>query len=208
MVTDKQPDDVRMAENVASAGNHGYLEWGPVFGGAVVTLAASVVLLNFGAGIGLAIDAPMRGVGAAPVGGVIATGIWLVWVPLVSAMAGGYIAGAMRRPLAGATPVQVEFRDGVHGLIVWAVSTLAAVAGAAFITAITVVGADATAAVDPETVVDPEIVRKAGVIFGFVTAAGAALSAGVAWWAATLGGEHRDEQISVYDFVPGFLRSR
>ncbi|HSM41898.1 MAG TPA: hypothetical protein VK862_14185, partial [Afifellaceae bacterium] len=51
-----------------------------------------------------------------------------------------------------------------------------------------------------------DFARRSGVVLGFATSAGAALSAAVAWYAATLGGEHRDQGINVYGFVPAFLK--
>lgn len=38
-----------------------------------------------------------------------------------------------------------------------------------------------------------ERARKAGIVVAFLTAASLAISAAAAWWAATLGGKHRDE---------------
>lgn len=38
-----------------------------------------------------------------------------------------------------------------------------------------------------------ETARKAGVLIAFLTAASLAISAAAAWWAATMGGNHRDE---------------
>lgn len=189
-----------------SAGGFSYLEWGPVLGGAALAMAISVVLFQFGATVGLAVDAPLRGEGGNASLGVIASGIWLLWVPLISSMAGGYLAGVMRGRWADATDHEAEMRDGAHGLTVWAIATLGAAAGAALLAAIAAIGADEAAATAQISEAAMESARKMGVVFGFINAAAAALGAGVAWWAATVGGEHRDEGIDVNQFVPGFLR--
>lgn len=197
----------RAKRSVVAEPGHSYLEWAPVLGGVAVALAISTILFNFGASIGLAIDAPLRGEGKDSALGVIASGIWLVWAALVSAMAGGYLAGVMRRRWADATPQQVEMRDGIHGLTVWAVSTLAMAAGTAVIVSLSAIGAAETGTAAELSQEAAQMARNTGVIFGFATAAGATLSAAVAWWAATLGGEHRDEGIDVYEYVPAFLRN-
>lgn len=197
----KRPVAVKVEADPAG---YRYLDVGAVLAGAVVALAISTVLFQFGGTVGLAIDAPLRGEGRDAAMGLIASGIWLLWVPLISAMAGGYVAGAMRGRSPTASEREVEMRDGIHGLCVWAVATLGAAAGAAVIAAIAALGTDAAGAT--ATNVSEELLEKAAIVFGFVTAAASALSAGVAWWAATLGGNHRDNDIDVYMYVPRFNR--
>ena len=46
-----------------------------------------------------------------------------------------------------------------------------------------------------------ESARKAGILVAFLTAASLAISAAAAWWAATVGGKHRDEGIDLSHFV-------
>jgi hypothetical protein len=48
----------------------------------------------------------------------------LVLVALLAYGIGGYITGRLRVPVQALTRDEVEFRDGVHGLIVWANATL------------------------------------------------------------------------------------
>jgi hypothetical protein len=60
----------------------------------------------------------------------------LILVAIASYGLGGYIAGRMRVRLTGAASEEAEIRDGIHGLIVWGLATLAtavliAVSGAA-----------------------------------------------------------------------------
>jgi hypothetical protein len=51
------------------------------------------------------------------------SGLYLVFVAIISLGIGGYIAGRMRAPLA-ASADEVEFRDGTHGLLVWAIAMI------------------------------------------------------------------------------------
>ncbi|QQO46388.1 hypothetical protein JGR78_08450 [Paracoccus sp. MC1862] len=43
---------------------------------------------------------------------------------VLSYMAGGYIAGRMRRRVDGASPEESAARDGIHGLAVWGIGTI------------------------------------------------------------------------------------
>lgn len=187
-----------------------YLEWGAVFGGAAVAIATSVTLAQFGATAGLG-----PGEAALPNGSAswqpLLAGLWLILVALSSASAGAYVAGRMRSRFGDATENEVEFRDGAHGLVVWAVATIGAgvlISGAAAVAAF----AGAMLPIGEETLNAPaaaeRIARNASTILGFATAAGAALSAAGAWQAAKVGGEHRDRGISVNVATPHFLRGK
>ncbi len=48
---------------------------------------------------------------------------------------------------------------------------------------------------------DVEKARKAGILAAFLTAASLAVGAAAAWWAATTGGKHRDEGLSMSQFA-------
>ena len=50
---------------------------------------------------------------------------WSVAVPILSFLIGGYIAGRMRSAWETATSDEVQFRDGMHGMLVWALSIVA-----------------------------------------------------------------------------------
>ncbi len=72
----------------------------------------------------------------------ILTSLWVVVVQVGAFATGGYLAGRMRRPWTDAKPEEVEFRDGVHGVLVWAVG----VAIGAFLLASAVAGTSRIAA--------------------------------------------------------------
>jgi len=170
-----------------------YIEWGTVIAGAVVACAISFVLLQFGAVVGLAqIDFGSTPDANITPGGILGTGIWLLWVQLLASLTGGCLAGRMRMPIAGASEHERDMRDGVHGLLVWATATLAVVVAAGFAAAIAAVGQPAPTA---ETAAAADVVamrENVAIIFAFGAAATSLVSAVVAWAAATKGGDHRD----------------
>ncbi|MDF1609254.1 hypothetical protein PZ897_13795 [Hoeflea sp. YIM 152468] len=182
-----------------------YLEWGAVWGGGVVAIATSTVLGQFGSTGGLALGDPMLASGE-PSWQVLVASLWLFVMALASSAGGGYIAGRMRSRWNDAPKTEVEFRDGVHGLSVWAVSTIVVAAFAASAAALAALGveADATATDLPANVV--EYTQTITLVYGFATAAASALGAGAAWWFASLGGSHRDEGTDVHLLTPRFLR--
>ncbi|MCC5975309.1 MAG: hypothetical protein JJT81_14835 [Rubellimicrobium sp.] len=101
-----------------------YIDWAAILAGGVFALALSFLLISFGAGLGLSLTSPYRGEGVSAAWLAIAAGIWFVWTMVTSFGAGGYLAGRMRRRIGDATPDEVETRDGVHGLMVWATGAL------------------------------------------------------------------------------------
>ena len=104
--------------------NTSFVEWGAVFAGAVTAAALSFVLLTFGAAIGLSAASPWPNSGAsAKMIGALAI-FWAMAQQIGAAMAGGYVAGRMRARWADATEDEVEFRDGLHGGLVWAVGVV------------------------------------------------------------------------------------
>jgi hypothetical protein len=249
-----------------------YLHWGPIVAGAIAAAASSFVLLSFAAAIGLALVSPSPTWRDTSIALTALTGLWLLLVALGSFGLGGYIAGRVRSTWS-TKPDEVEFRDGLHGLSVWA---LAVVLGAllGWVTASSYAATGSSTILrspagepaflvyevdrlfrsdrrpdspDPELRAEagrilmagaarreltsderaylarlvaartglemPEADRRAGevlnetrevarraratsVIIGFMTAASLALGAAAAWFAAGVGGRHRDQAIS------------
>ena len=50
--------------------------------------------------------------------------LWLLVVPIAAFLVGGYVARRMRTPREGADEAETEFRDGIHGALVWGVGIL------------------------------------------------------------------------------------
>lgn len=101
-----------------------YVEWGAVFAGALAASAISFVLLTAGASIGLSLISPYAGESYIQTAGWMAV-FWSVAVTILSFLVGGYVAGRMRAAWADASAQEVQFRDGMHGLLVWSLSIVA-----------------------------------------------------------------------------------
>lgn len=99
------------------------VHWSAVIAGAIAAAALSFVLLSFGAGIGLAVSSSSPTWRDASFALWLLSGLYLVFVALASFGLGGYVAGRMRARLtvAGALD-ETEFRDGMHGLLSWALA--------------------------------------------------------------------------------------
>ena len=103
-----------------------YLDWPSIWGGTVVAVAVGSVFTAFGAALGLSI------VSAEPAEGsfnamLIVSAVWIALSMVASYMAGGYIAGRMRRRFDNASPDEVSARDGMNGLVVWGVGVIVSV---------------------------------------------------------------------------------
>jgi hypothetical protein len=100
-----------------------FVEWGAVIAGAFLAAAISFVLLTFGAAIGLSAVSPWPNSGAsAKVIASIAV-FWAMAQQIGAFMAGGYVAGRMRSRWHE-TGHEADFRDGLHGGLVWAVGVV------------------------------------------------------------------------------------
>jgi hypothetical protein len=106
-----------------------YLSWAGIIAGAIAASALSFVLVTFGAAIGLALASPSATWRDTSVALALLSGLWLLLTALASFGLGGYLAGRMRARWATTTTAadEINFRDGVHGLLVW---SLAVVIGA------------------------------------------------------------------------------
>jgi hypothetical protein len=111
-----------------------YLQWGPIFAGAIAAAALAFVLHAFAAAIGLAASSTAPTWRDASIWLWLLSGLYLILAALASYGLGGYVAGRARSLWEDAPAAdEIEVRDGGHGLLVWALATLitAAVAFAA-----------------------------------------------------------------------------
>lgn len=200
---------------VVSAELHSAMDWGAVLAGAVVAAGVASVFATFGVGVGLATISPYEGDGSA-LAELLGLTLWAVWTTVSSVMVGAYIAGRMRRRVGGVSADEVSVRDGVHGLAVWGAAILlgAWLVGSAADTATTtaaqmtdevataITGADTETAASAGTIAttatqpDAEtiaIAKKYSVLAAFVAAASMMIAAAGGYWAAGMGGQHRDE---------------
>jgi len=114
-----------------------FIQWTPVFSGALVASAIFLVLIAFGTALGLSVasSAPTWR-DTSPTLSVL-SGLYLVLTALVSFGFGGYIAGRSRTKWAVIPHNDfVEFRDGTHGLVSWALAVVITVVIAAGISAV------------------------------------------------------------------------
>lgn len=111
-----------MAEASASVVRTNYVEWGPILAGAICASAISFVLFTAGSAIGLSLLSPYPSQSYGKWAATVAA-FWAMFVPILSLLIGGYIAGRMRAAWS-ANPDEVDFRDGVHGLLVWSTAVV------------------------------------------------------------------------------------
>jgi hypothetical protein len=98
-----------------------FVEWGAVIAGAVMAAALSFVLLSFGTAIGLTSVSPWPNSGVSAKTAASLAVFWTLAQQIGAFMIGGYIAGRLRARWAEANADETEFRDGLHGALVWAV---------------------------------------------------------------------------------------
>lgn len=97
-----------------------YVDWPAIIAGAVLASAVSFLFLTFGSAIGLSLTEPFGRTDAPLFWAAIAIALWIVWVQVSAFLAGGYVTGRMRRRHFNANEHEVDVRDGLHGLLVWA----------------------------------------------------------------------------------------
>jgi hypothetical protein len=111
------------------------LQWTPVIAGAMSAAALSLILISFGAAIGLGVSSASPTWRDASAALALLSGLYLILQALVSFGVGGYLAGRLQVPLAEASVDEVERRDGLHGLTAWALAVLMGAAVAALLAA-------------------------------------------------------------------------
>jgi hypothetical protein len=102
------------------------VDWGSILAGGVLATATGLILLGFGAALGLSVSSPYEGEGVNPALYAIAAGLWVLWVQVLSFWIGGYVAARLRAKRAESTEHETEIRDGMHGVLAWGVGVIAA----------------------------------------------------------------------------------
>jgi hypothetical protein len=108
-----------------------YFQWSPIIAGALAATALSFILVTFAAAVGLGVTSTAPTWRDASAALWILSGIYLILQAVLSFGVGGYVAGRTAAPQHAGQIDEVENRDGVHGLAVWALSVVlgAVVAG-------------------------------------------------------------------------------
>jgi hypothetical protein len=101
----------------------GAVQWAPVIAGAMAAAALAFVLHSVAVGIGLSVASAAPSWRDASFALVLLSALYLVLTALAAYGFGGYVSGLLRAPTT-APADEVEFRDGMHGLLVWALATL------------------------------------------------------------------------------------
>lgn len=173
-----------------------YIEWSPIIAGSALAISISIILLQFGNGLGLSVSRHLEGEN---VKGIVFTiGLWLLWTQIMASMAGGYLAGRMRGQMEKVTDHEGEVRDGTHGLLVWATSTISTTVALAITGALAAIAADQSAEVQNNMDnVNEALTRSSAIIFSFMVAVSSVASALAAWWMGSIGGDHRDRKIDI-----------
>jgi hypothetical protein len=115
-------NDLRTVSTVVDA--QSAVSWGAIAAGAVGAAALALLLIAFGAGLGLSAISPWSNSGVSASTFKTGTGIYLVIVAVMSSAVGGYLAARLRSKWVGAHAHEVFFRDTAHGFIAWAFATL------------------------------------------------------------------------------------
>jgi hypothetical protein len=125
------------AELVAIADERrSFLQWTPIIAGAMSAAALSLILISFGAAIGLGVSSASPTWRDASAALALLSGLYLILQALVSFGVGGYLAGRLQAPFTRpAFEEAAERRDGLHGLIAWALTVLMGAAVAALLAA-------------------------------------------------------------------------
>src|SRR3977135_169345 len=105
-----------------------FISWGAVIAGAIADSPLTFVLITFGQAIGLATASPSATWRDTSVALALLSGLWLLLTAVASLALVGYLAGRLRATWETTTVEEVEFRDGIHGILVWG---LAIIIGAA-----------------------------------------------------------------------------
>lgn len=100
-----------------------YIHWPSIIAGAIAAAALASVLHTFALGIGLTASSAAPTWRDASFALVFLSGVYLLIVAIVAYGFGGYVASLLR-PRGIITGDDIEFGDGMHGLLVWALATL------------------------------------------------------------------------------------
>jgi hypothetical protein len=100
------------------------VSWAAVAAGAVGAAALALLLIAFGAGLGLSAISPWSDSGVSASTFKTGTGIYLVIVAVMSSAVGGYLAARLRTKWVRVHTHEVFFRDTAHGFLAWAFATL------------------------------------------------------------------------------------
>ncbi len=133
------------------------LQWTPIVAGAFVACAASSIMVSFGAAIGLGVSSAAPTWRDASMALWALSGLFLILQALISFGCGGYVAGRCRAPYAEVTD-DVDRRDGLHGVIAWALAVILGTCLAAMIAFGT--ASRSSGLTEPATTTEPSVISS------------------------------------------------
>ncbi|MDE5463259.1 hypothetical protein [Bradyrhizobium sp. CSS354] len=115
-----------MEGGVVAADDRRTIQWSSVIAGALAAGAMSFILVGFGVAVGLGVSSASPTWRDASAALALLSGLYLIIQAIVSFGFGGYIAGRTTRPAPAVTTIEDdgERRDGLHGLMSWALAVL------------------------------------------------------------------------------------
>jgi hypothetical protein len=100
------------------------ISWAAIAAGGVGACALTLVLVAFGAGIGLSSISPWADSGVSASTFKIGGGIYLCAVAVMASAIGGYLAARLRTKFTDLHTNEAYFRDSAHGFLAWAFATV------------------------------------------------------------------------------------
>lgn len=101
------------------------IQWSSIVAGAFAAAALSFILMSFGVAIGLGVSSTSPTWRDASAALALLSGLYLILQAVASFSLGGYIAGRVKRSAVSPSGVdEGERRDGLHGLMSWALAVL------------------------------------------------------------------------------------
>ena len=127
-VADMVTVELQSGSEVAEEAQVPAVSWAAIVAGGVASAALTLVLLAFGAGIGLSAVSPWANSGISSTTFNFGAGVYLCIIAVMASSIGGYLAGRLRTKWVGVHTHEVYFRDTAHGFLAWAFATVLSVA--------------------------------------------------------------------------------
>lgn len=160
--------------------DRGYVDWGAILAGAAIAAGTSIVLTTFAAALGLGAISPDPDGNMISGWGLALTALFTAISMVAIYMLGGYIAGRLRKRVDASSRDEVTARDGIHGLVVWALGMILTgwIAASAIGTGAQAVGSAAGTAVNAAGSAIGGIAQGAGQLAGGVVSGAGQLAGG------------------------------
>lgn len=97
-------------------------DWASAIAGAFIAAAIFFVLLTFGVTVGLGVSSTSPSWRDTSFALAFLSGLYILLTAIISFGVGGYLGMKMRAHMSPATAPEIRFRDGVHGLLIWAIA--------------------------------------------------------------------------------------